>query len=136
VDIGIGTENPIGYAGGRGVDAGAFVRVCRNWNMPGVGFTPYERKEFGGARLSLHLRAAANLTSLDVHLLAELNRQMGGRVLASMSRDKLSLFHKVYGSETLYQQLRQGVSPAAIARAWEPSVAAFRSQRQRHLLYA
>ena len=135
VDIGIGTENPFGYAGGRGVNPEAFVRVCRSWNMPGVGFAPYERNGFGGARLSLHPRAGANLTALDVHLLAELNRQTGGKVLAGMSGSKLSLFNKVYGGDALYRQLRQGVPAASIAAGWERSVAAFRSQRQRYLLY-
>jgi uncharacterized protein YbbC (DUF1343 family) len=135
VDIGIGTENPFGYAGGRGVNPEAFVAACRRWNMPGVGFTPYSRNGFGGARLNIPPQAPANLTALDVYLIAELNRQSGGKVLSNMSGDKLNLFHKVYGSEALYTQLKRGVSPASIVAGWERSVSAFRGQRQRYLLY-
>ncbi len=135
VDVGIGTENPFGYAGGRGVNPGAFVAACQRWNMPGVGFAPYSRNGFGGARLSIHPKAGADLTALDVYLIAELNRQSGGKVLANMKGDKLSLFNKVYGSEGLYTQLKRGVSPGSIVSGWRRSVDAFRGQRQRYLLY-
>jgi uncharacterized protein YbbC (DUF1343 family) len=135
VDIGIGTENPFGYAGGRGVNGEAFVQACRRWNMPGVTFAPYSRNGFGGARLNIHPRSQANLTALDVHLIAELNRQSGGKVLSNMSGSKLNLFHKVYGSESLYRDLRRGVSPAGIVASWQRSVDGFRGQRQRYLLY-
>ncbi len=135
VDIGIGTNNPFGYAGARGVNPDAFVAACRRWNMPGVSFHPYSRNGFGGARLEIDLRAQADLTALDVYLIAELQRQSGGKVLANMSKDKLSLFNKVYGSDRLYHDLKRGVSPASIAASWKRSVDAFRVQRQRYLLY-
>lgn len=135
VDIGIGTGNPFGYAGARGVNPDAFVAACRRWNMPGVSFHPYARNGFGGARLEIDPRARADLTALDVFLIAELQRQSGGKVLANMSKDKLSLFHKVYGSDRLYHELKRGVPPAAIVASWKRSVDAFRSQRQRYLLY-
>ncbi len=136
VDIGIGTSNPFGYAGARGVKPETFVAACRRWGMSGVAFHPYSRNGFGGARLDINLRAQADLTALDVYLISELQRQSGGKVLANMSASKLNLFHKVYGGERLYHDLRRGVSPAAIAASWRGSVSAFRSQRQRYLLYA
>ena len=135
VDIGIGTENPFGYAGGRGIDAGDFVAACQRWPMPGVRFSPYRRKGFSGARLEIAPRAPADLTALDVYLLAELNRRSGGKVLAGVTGDKLSLFNKVYGSDSLIRDLRRGVGPAAIAARWKASNQAFLSQRQRYLLY-
>jgi uncharacterized protein YbbC (DUF1343 family) len=136
VDIGIGTENPFGYAGGSGVSAQALLDVCRSWNMPGVSFSPYSRNGFGGVRLSIHPRAQANLTMLDVMLLGELNRLSGGKVLARMSGSKLNLFNKVYGSESLYTNLRRGVPASRIAAGWNSYVQSFRSQRQRYLMYA
>lgn len=135
VDIGIGTGNPFGFAGARGVNPDAFVAACRRWNLPGVHFHPYSRNGFGGARLEIDLRTSADLTALDVLLIAELQRQSGGKVLAGMSKDKLNLFHKVYGSDRLYHDLKRGVSPASIIGSWKRSVDAFRSQRQRYLLY-
>lgn len=135
VDIGIGTENPFGYAGGRGINAEDFVATCRRWPMPGVSFTPYERKGFGGAKLHFSPRAQADFTALDIYLLSELNRRTGGKVLAGVTGDKLSLFNKVYGSDSLIRDLRRGVNPAAIVASWKSSVTAFRGQRQRYLLY-
>lgn len=136
VDIGIGTENPFGYAGASGVNPQALLAACRGWNMPGVSFTPYSKGGFGGVRLGIDPRAQANLTALDVMLLGELNRLSGGKVLARMSGSKLNLFHKVYGSESLHRDLRRGVPAARIAAGWSGFNATFRRQRQGHLLYA
>ncbi|HRJ11115.1 MAG TPA: DUF1343 domain-containing protein [Prosthecobacter sp.] len=136
VDIGIGTENPFGYAGAAGVNPQAMLAACRGFGAAGVGFEPYARNGFGGVRLSIHPRAQADLTALDVRMLDALNRLSGGRVLARMSGAKLNLFHKVYGSERLYNDLRRGVPAAQITAGWSASVRAFMSARQRHLLYA
>lgn len=136
VDIGIGTENPFGYAGASGVNPESMLAACRGFGAAGVGFTPYSRKGFGGVRLSIHPRAQADLTALDVRLLAALNRLSGGKVLARMTGSKLNLFHKVYGSERLYNDLRRGVSADQIIAGWSGSVQSFRSARQKHLLYA
>lgn len=136
VDIGIGTENPFGYAGASGVNAESMLAACRDFGAAGVGFTPYSRKGFGGVRLSIHPRAQADLTALDVRMLAALNRLSGGKVLARMTGSKLNLFHKVYGSERLYNDLRRGVSADQIIATWSGNVRSFLSARQRHLLYA
>ncbi len=136
VDIGIGTENPFGYAGASGVNPQAMLAACREFPAPGVGFSPYTKGSFGGVRLSIHPRAQADLTALDVRLLAALQRLSGSRVLARVSGDKLSLFNKVYGSERLFRELRAGGSVERLISGWSSSVNGFRSARQRHLLYA
>jgi len=136
VDIGIGTENPFGYAGALGVNPQAMYNACRSFGMSGVSFTPYSKNGFGGVRLSIHPRAQADLTALDVMMLDALNRLSSGRVLGKMSGDKLNLFHKVYGSESLYANLRRGVPASRIVAGWSGFTNSFRSSRQRHLLYA
>ncbi|HYF36130.1 MAG TPA: DUF1343 domain-containing protein, partial [Prosthecobacter sp.] len=136
VDIGIGTENPFGYAGASGVNPQVMLAACRQWNVQGVSFTPYQKNEFGGVRLDIDPRAQADLTALDVMMLGELQRLSGGKVLSRMSGSKLNLFHKVYGSEDLYNDLRRGVPAGRIVSGWGGSVNAFRSARQRHLLYS
>jgi uncharacterized protein YbbC (DUF1343 family) len=134
VDIGIGTDNPFGYAGGMGVNPNAMLAYCQRLNTPGVSFSPYSRKGFGGVKLNINPRASADLTALDVFLLAELNRQTRGKVLA-ISGSKLNLFNKVYGSESLYRDLKRGVSPMHIVAGWQRHNDSFRSRRQRYLLY-
>jgi uncharacterized protein YbbC (DUF1343 family) len=135
VDIGIGTENPFGYAGGNGINPNALLAYCQRLNTPGVSFAPYSKNGFGGVRLSIHPRATADLTALDVLLLAEINRLSAGRVVSRMSGSKLNLFNKVYGSESLYSDLRRGVPAMSIVARWQGYNQSFRSQRQRFLLY-
>jgi uncharacterized protein YbbC (DUF1343 family) len=135
-DVGIGTENPFGYAGGSGVSGQAMLAYCQSLRWPGVNFAAYSsRKGFGGVRLSIDPRRAADLCALDIYLLAELNRQSRGRMLANMSSSQANLFHKVYGSDSLYYALKRGVSPAAIVSTWQESNARFRRARQAYLMY-
>ena len=136
VDVGIGSDNPFGYAGGSGVNAQAMLATCRRWNTPGVTFTPYQKNGFGGVKLHIHPRNSTDLTALDVMLLSEINRLTGGRAAARMSGSKLNLFNKVYGSESLHHELMRGTPGATIAARWYGWVHSFRSQRQHHLLYA
>jgi len=135
VDIGIGTENPFGYAGASGVNPQAMYAACRSLGASGVAFTPYAKNGFGGVKLNIHPKAQADLTALDVYLLDHLNRLSSGRVLGRMGGDKLNLFHKVYGSESLYNDLRRGVSASRIVSSWSGFTSSFRSARQRYLLY-
>jgi uncharacterized protein YbbC (DUF1343 family) len=135
VDIGIGTENPFGYAGVYGVDPNQVFRACRSLQTQGLSLTPYSRKGFGGVKIQIHPHTTANLTALDVLLLDRLNRLSGGKVLKSTTGSKLNLFHKVYGSEDLYEQLRRGQSGEKIVAGWSSFCQQFRGQRQRYLLY-
>lgn len=136
MDIGIGTENPFGYAGASGVNPQAMHAACHRFGMSGVSFTPYSKGGFGGVKLGIDPRAPADLTALDVLMLGELNQLSGGRVLGRMGGDKLNLFNKVYGSESLYHNLRRGVPASRIVAGWSGYTNSFRSSRQRHLLYA
>ncbi len=135
-DVGIPwSRNPFGYAGASGVNAQAMYAYCQKLNAPGVGFTPYSRDGFGGVQLSISPRATADLTALDVLMTAQLNRLSGGKVLGRMKGDQLNLFHKVCGSDSVYRQLRSGGSAMSIVASWQRPNAAFRSSRQRYLLY-
>jgi len=136
VDIGIGSENPFGYAGGSGVNPQAMLSACRSFGGSGVSFSPYSRNGFGGVRLSIHPQAQTDLTALDVHMLDALNRLSSGRVIGRMTGDKLNLFHKVAGSESLYRNLRSGVPASRIIAGWSSYTNSFRNARQRHLMYA
>lgn len=135
VDIGIGTEQPFGYAGAAGVNPQAMLAFCQRLNTPGVSFSAYTKDNFGGVRIHMNPHNTTDLTALDVQLLGELNRLSGGKVVGRMSGSKLNLFHKVYGSESLYNDLRHGVPAHQITARWQGANSSFRSQRQRFLLY-
>lgn len=134
LDIGIPGPNPFGAAAATGVNPSAMLAYCQRLNTPGVTFSPYQNGGFGGVRLNINPRGTADLTALDVFMLAELNRLSGGKVL-NISGDKLNLFNKVYGSESLYRDLKRGVPPLNIVATWQRYNDSFRSRRQRYLLY-
>lgn len=134
-DVGIPGSNPFGYAGAAGANAQAMYAYCSRLNAPGVTFSPYTKGSFGGVKLNINPRAPADLTALDLLMLAELNRLSGGKVLGKMKGDQLNLFHKVCGSNSVYTQLRRGVPAVNIVASWQSSNAAFRSSRQRYLMY-
>ena len=136
VDVGIGSDNPFGYAGGSGVNPNALLAACQRWNTPGVTYSPYTKNGFGGVKLHIHPRNSADLTGLDVMLLAEINRLTGGKAARNMSGSKLNLFNKVFGSESLHRDLLRGTPGHVIAGRWQGWVQSFRSQRQGYLLYA
>ncbi len=135
VDVGIGSENPFGYAGANGINGAELAAHCQGFGFPGVSYTPYARGGAGGVRLSIDPRTPANITALDVFLLAEINRMKGGAVVRNMRGDQLSLFNKVYGSDSLRNDLMRGRSPASIATSWRGFEDGFRAKRQKYLLY-
>ncbi|MFZ4763596.1 MAG: exo-beta-N-acetylmuramidase NamZ family protein [Roseimicrobium sp.] len=135
VDVGIGSDNPFGYAAASGVNPSAFAAYIQRLDFPGVRATPYARSGFGGVKLSIDPRTPANITALDVFMLAEANRQSRGRVLGRMSASQLSLFNKVYGSDSLRRDLLRGRSPASIVDSWRGFENSFRAKRERYLLY-
>lgn len=135
VDVGVGWGEPFAYAGGAGMNPQSMVEACRRMGFPDVGFSPYSHGGFGGVRLSINPHMLASLTALDVHLLAEINRQTRGAAIARMHGDQLSLFNKVYGSDGLYRDLRRGVPASRIVASWAGYENSFRVSRQRHLLY-
>ncbi len=133
-DVGIGTENPFGYAGARGVDANAMYAFCQRLNVPGVRFRPYSKPGFGGVSLTIDPRYAGDLTALDAYLTAELNRLSGGKVMR-MTSTQLSLFNKVVGSDELYRTISAGRSVSGLVASWQRYCQGFRSTRQPYLLY-
>ncbi len=135
-DVGIPwSGEPFSYAGAVGVNPSTMAAAARSWGFPGVSFSPYQHGADGGVQMSINPRANVNLTALDIYLTSELNKLSGGKVMSRMRGDTLNLFHKVYGSESLYHDLRAGVAPSRIVARWEGSVSTFRAARQRYLLY-
>ncbi|MDB6139967.1 MAG: hypothetical protein JWO94_3039 [Verrucomicrobiaceae bacterium] len=135
-DVGIPwSGDPFTYAGASGVNPNAMAAAARSWGFPGVSFSPYQHGGDGGVRISISPRSTANLTALDIYLTAELTRVSHGKVASCLRGDELNLFHKVYGSASLYSDLRRGVSAASIVSSWQGSVNNFRAARQRYLLY-
>ena len=137
VDIGIGST-PFECAAGRGVNPDTFAASMNARRIPGVQFSPWtssRKPGFAGARLKIDPHGQTDLVALDVLLCAEICRLSGGEPLRQTTGDTLTLFHKVYGSDSLWNHLRRGTSVSTIMAGWQSANASFRSARQPYLLY-
>lgn len=134
LDVGIGTGEPFQIAGACGLNGPAFTQSLRSQGLPGVGFTPYARGEFAGARLSLDADTDANLAGVNVRLLEAAQKSKKGSIFARY-RDPDGIFWKIYGSTGIRAQIEKGTSAAVIIAGWQPVVDRFRAARQEYLLY-
>ncbi len=138
VDIGIGTDRPFEYAGGKGIDPNEFARALGRLNTPGIRFEPYRSSRkpgFAGARLIIDPRTQTDLVALAVGLCHEVVSRTKGAPLRATTGDTLNLFHKVYGSESLWRALRAGRPPGPLIASWRAGNESFRARRQSFLLY-
>jgi uncharacterized protein YbbC (DUF1343 family) len=138
LDIGIGTSRAFELAAAEGVDADEFTRHMNAQDFPGVRFTPYhsqKKKGYAGSQIHIDPHARADLIELDVTLIAELNRRNRTDLFRNTPASERSLFHKVFGSDSLARDLKRGVPPGAIAAKWKGYNKRFRSRRARYLIY-
>lgn len=138
VDIGIGTSRAFEFAAAEGVNAEEFTRYMNAQGFQGVRFTPYysqKKPGFAGSQIHIDHNASADLIELDVTLIAELNRRNRTDLFLNTPSSTMSLFHKVFGSDSLANDLKRGISPRAVAAKWKGYNQRFRAERTRYLLY-
>jgi uncharacterized protein YbbC (DUF1343 family) len=139
VDIGIGTPHPFEYAGGKGINPQQFADDMNRRGIPDVRFIPYNSSRkpgFGGVKLQIALHGSTDIMALAVVLCSEVIRRSGGHPLRATRGDTLSLFHKVWGSESLWNTLRSGQSPSGLIASFQSSARSFAALRQPFLMYA
>jgi len=103
--------------------------------LPGVKVHPFQKGRYRGCGLSIEPNAPANLTSLGIYMLTELNRTSGSTPVSPDSRQQARYLLQIYGSPSIRRQLERGVSPASIVASWRSNVASFRSERGPYLIY-
>jgi uncharacterized protein YbbC (DUF1343 family) len=136
LDLGIGTDSPFERVGASYVNADSFTASLRALDAPGVRFAPFQGNGASGTALRIDPRAPANLTGLNVHLIAALARSGGSaRLFKKVAADPDQLLYKIYGSRSIKSQIESGVSPERIIAGWSAGVERFRATRQPYLLY-
>jgi uncharacterized protein YbbC (DUF1343 family) len=130
LDLGIGGPIPFEYVRSGAIDSASLTRHLRSLGMPGVTFTEHA----GGSRLRIDPDAPANLTAINVHIIAEVNRR-GGNLFGRTPANKMDIFTKVYGSTSLRSQLQSGASASSIIASWRSNEQSFRRERAPYLLY-
>ena len=134
LDVGIGTGDPFQMAGCAGADCRVFTKRLSAGIPDGLSLQPYERKDFGGARLNLSADSGVNLAGLNVHLLEAAQKARGSSVFARY-HDADGIFWKIYGSTGIREQIEKNVGAAAIIADWQPYVDRFKAVRMEYFLY-
>jgi uncharacterized protein YbbC (DUF1343 family) len=139
VDIGIGTSKPFQFAGGRNINGAQMASDLTRYGLPGIQFRPYQsanKPGFSGVELNIQPNGNTDLCAVGVMLIQEVAKRTGGEPLRATSGSMLDLFHKVYGSNSLWTDLQRGRPWQDIAASWQSSLSSFQSQRQPYLLYS
>ncbi len=135
LETGVGGPNPFEVCAGKGVDPVELTQSIKALKLDGVEARPYSTGGFAGCRLSIDPRGKGDLCLLALKLLAETNRASKPDLFAKSSSDKLDIFWKVYGSKSIYEQLKKGTPVEKIAQGWKAGVEKFRSERREFLFY-
>jgi uncharacterized protein YbbC (DUF1343 family) len=138
VNNGVGTDRPFEYAGGYGFDAAAFARTLNARGIPGARFQPadwvpqrgfWAGKTLAGALIQLDDPHAFPNVRTAVELLAAARAQGRFHIANAAS------FDRDWGTANVRLALLDGADPADIVASWESGLSAFRSLRERYLLY-
>lgn len=133
-ETGVGGATPFEIAATKTADAGRVTRAMQALHTPGVTFAPYA-SGFQGVRLRIEPHNDTNLTAVGIHLLAQFNAAPRPDLFARSRGEKLELFYKSYGSESIRAQLESGTPVARIVAGWAAGISRFESQRGPFLLY-
>ena len=137
LSVGRGTATPFEVVGAPWIDAHALADYLNARQIPGVqfaatDFTPTADAFVGqrchGVRIIVVDRAKLDSPEFGVELASAFNRLHGAKF-------RLDLISGAIGSRETIDGLRSGDDPRAIAARWEPSLAQFRSVREKYLLY-
>ena len=134
-ETGVPGPRPFQSIGARGVDAANFTRYLQRIGAPGVEFRPWREGSIGGSSLTISPNARANLTGLNIYMLAELNRLTRPDLFRGTGGSKLDIFYKVCGGQFIQAQVKAGKSPRNIVASWQPNEEEFRRTRAKYLLY-
>jgi uncharacterized protein YbbC (DUF1343 family) len=138
VDIGIGTGRPFEFAGGKGIDGKEFAAALNRMGLPGARFSPYvssRKPGFAGAAMSIDPRGTTDLVALAVLLTSEVVRRTDGAPLRASTGNTVTLFNKVWGSDSLWRDLHARRSADRIIAGFQDYARSFAGSRQPFLLY-
>lgn len=138
VDIGIGTGRPFEFAGGKGINPNEFTAYMSRMGIPGVRFSPYvssRKPGFAGAALSIDPHGSTDIVALAVILTSEIVRRTGGAPLRASRGDTVTLFNKVWGSDSLWRALHARTPAGRIIAGFQGYARGFAGSRQPFLLY-
>jgi len=144
--IGIGYTLPFQCIAAPGVDKHQLAETLNGYKLSGVRFVPVAYKPFyaafkdqqvSGVQIHFTDPAHAPLTAINFFALEALKKVAGRDLFAEAvkANKAFDMFDKVNGTDATRQALQAGKSAAEIVASWKAGEAAFRKQREKHLLY-
>ncbi|HWB59609.1 MAG TPA: DUF1343 domain-containing protein [Chthoniobacteraceae bacterium] len=133
LEIGCGGPQPFQLIATKWLDSRSYTSYLRSLNTPGVSFSAYSNGPFQGSRIVIDPRTTTNLCALGVYMLAGLDR--GTNIFEASRGDKLQMFYKCYGSDSIRAQIERGVPVSRIVAGWTPGIEHFENARKPYLLY-
>ena len=124
---------------GRGTD-GPFERYGHhNFAELPFEFTPKsgvgsKSPKFNGKRcygVNLADSNIARMERFEIKYLMHANDLLGGKLFD----DKKKIFNLLAGNDTLWRQVKAGISEEEIRKSWEPALSEFKVMRQKYLIY-
>jgi uncharacterized protein YbbC (DUF1343 family) len=140
VNNGIGTTKPFKYAGAQGLDGYALAQRLNARDLPGVYFRPaawspatgmWAGKDLTGVEIVAYDPHTFEPVHAAVELLAAVRRLSPGTVTFANAR----AVDIDWGTDSLRTGLLAGDDPQEIVARWQPRLAAFKTLREKYLLY-
>jgi len=100
----------------------------------GISVDPIATPSGPGVIFHANPYGGGDLATASLYTLAECYRESHGGIFSKASGEKLNLFYKVYGSDTIRRDLATK-KPEQIVASWQPFLSRFRAERQPYLLY-
>ena len=137
---GVGTSNPFGYAGHYQMDPQRYADAMSSLDLPGVRFRPmtwspatgfWANKTLGGVELLVSEPHVFLAVRTAVELLVTARQLMPSAINLGDQRG----IDIIWGTDSIREGLLSGASTDDIIATWNPGVAAFKSFREKYLLY-
>jgi uncharacterized protein YbbC (DUF1343 family) len=133
---GVGQQDKFKWIGGKGIDSYRFADLMNGAGLPGVEYIPEVRGSSGGVRLNITDYTAFNPAKSGHYALAYAKQLCDFKVPKSGSTAaSVVMFDKVMGTYRVGQWLNQYLLPQEMESLWADELAAFKDQREEHLIY-
>lgn len=137
VSVGRGTDSPFEVLGAPWINAQKFTAALSGLKIPGVRFSPvsftpkesrYKNRVCNGTRITVVNRQLLDAPYLGVAIMGELRRLYPKEF-------KIDATLGMVGSRRVIESIKQGRSPAVIAKEWQGPLNEFLELRAKYLLY-
>jgi len=131
---GIGQADKFKWIGGVGINAQTFANLMNSAGLPGVTFVPENQGSRGGIRLQITNYHTFNPAKTGLTALAYA-RSLNNFTVPK-SGTSIVMFDKIMGTDKIGQYLEQNLTPTQIEQAYAPGLAAFKTEREKYLIYS